>query len=81
VLSNQDLKQIYDNYGEKILKDGLPTGVGHPGYAFNGECYGKYSAHHIYCLPTLSQPYSLLNFDVSILKSTAQHPPLKEYHI
>lgn len=37
VLSNPELKEVYDNYGEKILKNGLPTGRGHPGYAFNGD--------------------------------------------
>lgn len=37
VLSNPELKEVYDNYGEKILKNGLPTGTGHPGYAFNGD--------------------------------------------
>eukprot|EP00343_Euplotes_focardii_P006299 CAMPEP_0205812966 /NCGR_PEP_ID=MMETSP0205-20121125/17596_1 /ASSEMBLY_ACC=CAM_ASM_000278 /TAXON_ID=36767 /ORGANISM="Euplotes focardii, Strain TN1" /LENGTH=245 /DNA_ID=CAMNT_0053094525 /DNA_START=166 /DNA_END=900 /DNA_ORIENTATION=- len=39
VLSIPELKEIYDNYGEKILKNGLPSGTGHPGYAFNGDCY------------------------------------------
>ena len=37
VLSTPDLKQIYDNYGEKILKNGLPSISAHPGYAFTGD--------------------------------------------
>lgn len=37
VLSTPDLKQIYDNYGEKILKNGLPSIAAHPGYAFTGD--------------------------------------------
>lgn len=41
VLSTPELKEVYDNYGETILKNGLPTGGGHPGYAFTGQCYGK----------------------------------------
>ena len=41
VLSNPELKYIYDSYGEKILKNGLPTESNHPGYAFTGDCYRK----------------------------------------
>ena len=41
VLSNPELKNIYDNYGERILKNGFPTGSAHPGYAFTGDCYRK----------------------------------------
>lgn len=42
VLSTPELKDVYDNFGEKVLKNGLPSGTGHPGYAFNGDCYGKF---------------------------------------
>ena len=41
VLSTPELKEIYDTFGESILKNGMPIGTKHPGYAFNGDCYGK----------------------------------------
>lgn len=39
VLSNPDTKQLYDQYGEEILKEGAPTAQGalKGGYAFHGN--------------------------------------------
>eukprot|EP00352_Strombidinopsis_acuminata_P005727 CAMPEP_0176356252 /NCGR_PEP_ID=MMETSP0126-20121128/13887_1 /TAXON_ID=141414 ORGANISM="Strombidinopsis acuminatum, Strain SPMC142" /NCGR_SAMPLE_ID=MMETSP0126 /ASSEMBLY_ACC=CAM_ASM_000229 /LENGTH=124 /DNA_ID=CAMNT_0017709273 /DNA_START=16 /DNA_END=390 /DNA_ORIENTATION=+ len=37
VLSTPELRQIYDRYGEKILKNGVPAPGNKGGYKFNGD--------------------------------------------
>ena len=41
VLSNPELKEVYDNYGESVLKNGLPNLSEHSGYSFKGNSYSK----------------------------------------
>lgn len=43
VLSNPEIKEVYDNYGEDVLKHGLPGGTGaHCGYTFKGDCFNQF---------------------------------------
>ena len=37
VLSTPELKEIYDNYGEEVLKSGLPNNDKHSGYCYKGN--------------------------------------------
>lgn len=41
VLSTPELKEIYDNYGESVLKSGLPNLSQHSGYVYKGKCFLK----------------------------------------
>lgn len=41
VLSNVETRSVYDQYGEQVLKEGLPSmkGLLRGGYAYQGNCY------------------------------------------
>jgi len=36
-LSLEELRDIYDRYGEEILKNGVPAAAGKGGYLFSGD--------------------------------------------